>query len=46
MREGLCKTSSKRQVLLEGAICKAAKEEAAKSDHVQEEKAAVCGDAI
>ena len=47
MQEGLCKMTSKRQVLLEGTICeKTTKEKAAESDHVQEEKAAMCGDAI
>ena len=44
MQEGLCKMSSKRQVLLEGTICeKTAKEKAAKSDHVQEEKRLCAG---
>ena len=47
MREGLCKKTSKRQVLLEATVCeKTAEEGADKSDDVQEEKAAVCGDAI
>ena len=46
MRESLCKTS-KRRVLLEATVCeKTVKEKAAKSDRVQEEKVAVCGDAI